>query len=232
MKKILIGGCSFSKFSDSSSKWKSWTDFMQEDWSDHFTIINRARSSFGQSKIAESIVNELIKNKFDVDFVFIQWSAVGRGYASNEMTFIERMHKQKQVFFAPHEHEYLIDGNLKQHDVTTMDKIVSKLYYEYSLTQIFLTKTLLQYHNIPYKMFWGWEQITPDLEQELSGLLDLIYDNNFIRFGKHGGMSEHIIKNVGVTKGILKGDFHPSTAGQSFFYDEVIKNIIVKEVVK
>ena len=234
MKKVLIGGCSFSQycgFPNENAKpiWTSWTDFFLRDYSNVFNITNRAQGSFGQSRIVESITDELIKNNFDIDYVIIQWSAVGRAYSTNEKDFFERMVKQWEVPFSPHIHEYIVNND-KEGWITNLTNQISTSFYKASLHQIFLMKSLLESKNIRYKMFWGWEQITPKIESETKELLKLIYDETFWRVNNHGGMSEWILSNMTEKEGIVGGgDFHPSTKGQEFFYNTIIKDII-KEI--
>lgn len=230
MKKVLIGGCSFSQYCGFPTEqvkpiWTSWTDFFLRDYGSVFNIINCAQSSFGQSRIVETITDELIKNNFNIDYVIIQWSAVGRAYSTNEKDFFERMVKQSEVAFSPHIQEYIINNN-KEGWCTNLTNQISTSFYKASLHQIFLMKSLLESKNIRYKMFWGWEQITPQIESETIQLLNLIYDETFWRVNKHGGMSEWILSNISEEEGFVGGcDFHPSTKGQEFFYNTIIKDI-------
>lgn len=219
MKKILIGGCSFSQKmvwvdDKEDGAWVSWTDMFQKEYHKKFKIINRAKSSFGQNRIVESLVDELVKHNFEIDYVLIQWSAFNRGYATNTKDFLEKMITQNELEFAPHIHEYIQ---------------IDKSFYTTSLIQIFLMKCLLEYKMIPYKMFWGWEQITPDIEHDNKDLLNTIYNNSFWRYKNNCGMREYIIDNIGENIGIIKGDFHPTTKGQEFFYNTIIKDIL-KEI--
>lgn len=229
MARILIGGCSFSE-ACVSNKWKSWTELLANDVNNKHEIINVAQSSFGQGKIAEKILERLSSPQvnFDVDMVIVQWSGVGRGYAMNEEEFIKRIFKQRESSFAPYMQEYLTDGHLNEHAVSTAANIVSKSLYKSSLTHMVYVKKLLQYYKIPHLMFWGWQQITEEIHKDNKNLLDLLYDDTFIRFGDHGGMSEYIISHLGEKDGIMPNDFHPSTAGQTLFYQNIIKPIIEK----
>ena len=75
MKKILIGGCSFSQSTGFPNginipNWTSWSDFLDRDYSKNFNVINKAQSSFGQSRIVESLLQELIKYDFEIDYMF------------------------------------------------------------------------------------------------------------------------------------------------------------------
>ena len=228
-KKILIGGCSFSQHTgfptgNVTPLWTSWTDVFERDFSNKFNIINTAQSSFGQGMISQSIVRELIKYNFDIDHVIIQWSGITRAYALSETKFIEKVIRQTELQFLPYSNEYIVNGN-KEDWVTDTLNTVSSHFYTYSLYQIFLTKCMLESKNIPYTMFWGWEQITPEIEAQHKQVLDLIYDENFWRFNEHGGMAEYTISKLGREVAILKGDFHLTTVAQSMFYEDIIKKL-------
>lgn len=185
-RKILIGGCSFSQYQNpiNNPAWISWTNFLMDDLEPEFRIINRAQSSFGQNRIFDSMLEELIRYSFEIDYVLVQWSAVTRDISH-----------------------------------TISDP------YKSSLNRIFTLKTLLKSKNIPYKMFWGWQQITSDIEEHNKKILGLIYDEDFWTINNHGGMSEYIIEKVGREVGLVsKDDFHPSTTGQEYFYKNIVKS--------
>lgn len=233
-KKLLIGGCSFSQYQGPTTetnkpKWKPWTDFLMDEFEEKFKIINRAQSSFGQGMIAQSIVEELIRYDFEVDYVIIQWSAVGRSYSLNKKDFIDRVVQHGELQFAPHMEEYVtgkpegqVTGNNPLMDVINE---TSSHFYTASLIKILMTKALLENKKIPYIMFWGWQQITSEIEYENKKIIDSIYDENFWRFNNNGGMNEYIVSNLGKEIGLVgKGDFHPSTTGQKFFYDNIVKS--------
>lgn len=83
-KRLLIGGCSFSQHQEvNNSKWISWTNLLNEELKNKFEIINKAQSSFGQNRIVDSVMEELIKHNFEIDYVIVQWSAVYRDMAHN-----------------------------------------------------------------------------------------------------------------------------------------------------
>lgn len=230
MKKILIGGCSFSQSTGfptktNNAKWVSWTNFLERDFSESYKIINKAQSSFGQSKIVESLLEELLKFNFDVDYVFIQWSAVGRAYSTNERDFFNRMITQWEVPFSPHCHEYIVNED-KEGWITNLTNQISDSFYTASLNQIFLLKSLLDSKQISYTMFWGWQQLNDDIVSKNKNVVDKIYDERFWRWKDNGGMSEYIIDNIGKENGIIPTDFHPTTKGHEFFYNTIIKDII------
>lgn len=233
-KKVLISGCSFSeKKHFQNSIYFPWSDFFQRDFHQKYCdVFNVAKSSYGQSMIVESLLKELIIHNFEVDYVFVQWSAIGRLYASNQKEFIETMIKQNELKFISHQHEYISKLNPNTlTGVTDLFDTIDDYLYTSSLLQILLMKNVLENHNIPYTMFWGWEQITNDIYEKNELLFSKIYDENFWRFGNHGGMSEYIIDTIGKTKGILPKDFHPTTMGQEKFYEDIIKPIANKEFI-
>lgn len=233
-KTILIGGCSFSQYQgppdeNYKPKWKPWTDLLMEEFEEKFKIINRAQSSFGQGMIAQTIIEELIRYDFKVDYVVVQWSAVGRSYGMNKKDFIDRVVQNGELQFAPHLEEYVTGKSAGE--VTGYNPLMdiinetSSHFYSASLIKMLMLKSLLEHKNIPYTMFWGWQQITPEIAYENKKLIDLIYDDNFWRFNEHGGMNEYIVSHLGKEIGLVGGgDFHPSTAGQKFFYDNIVKS--------
>jgi hypothetical protein len=239
MARILLAGCSFSEsmIHSPSPKWKPWTDMVYEDYNNKYEIINVAQSSFGQGLIAQRTLEMLAEQhiKFDVDFAIIQWSSIGRGYAVNEDEFVKRIFKQNEMAFAPYVHEYLTNGSVTEHSTTIASSIISDNFYKSSLTHMVYVKKLLQCYNIPHKMFWGWEQLNEKIANDNHNLLQLLYDDDFIRigtddgtqFGPHGGMSEYIVEKIGAQAGLISpSDSHPSTAGHTVFYQDIIKPII------
>jgi hypothetical protein len=228
MKKLLIGGCSFSQHNGEQG-WTAWTDFLRDNHKDQIEVINRAQGSFGQSRIVESLLDEIINKtngRIEIDYCIIQWSAVGRAYSISEKEFFERLIVQYEVPFSPHRHEYMINND-KEGWVTDLTNEIEESFYRASLTQMILMKNVLENHNIPYTMFWGWEQITPRIQRKAEDLLNEIYTENFWRFGEHGGMLEWIVDKLGETESYAaKGDFHPSTKGHELFYNHIIKDIL------
>ena len=220
MKKILIGGCSFSQTQkdNNNSKWISWSDFIDNEM---FFIKNMALSSYGQMKISETIINEIIKSDFSFDLVFIQWSAFGRGVSNSEKDFFKWVINTGQEFMLPYGNEYVNTGLSK---LTTTNKLnsIDSLFYTASLIQIELVKTFLEHHNINYLMFWGWEQITDNIYLRNKKLIDSIYKGNWWKFGEYGGILEYGADILGIDDAILKEDFHPTTQSHEFFYKNVI----------
>jgi len=227
MKKLLIGGCSFSQHNGEQG-WTAWTDFLRDNHQDQIQVINRAQGSFGQSRIVESLLEELIKQNYEIDYCIIQWSAVGRAYSLTEKDFFERLITQYEVPFSPHRHEYMMTGD-KEGWITDLTKEIEESFYRASLTQMILMKNLLENKGIPYTMFWGWEQITPRIQNRAKDLLSQLYDDTFWRFNEQGGMLEWIVDKLGEKNSYAApDDFHPSTKGHQLFYNEIVKDILYK----
>jgi hypothetical protein len=225
MKKILIGGCSFSQHNGGQG-WTSWTDFLKDNHGDQIQVINRAQGSFGQSRIVESLLEELITQNYEIDYCIIQWSAVGRAYSTTEKDFFERLVTQYEIPFSPHKHEYMMKGD-KEGWITHLSNEIGESFYRASLTQMILMKNLLENKGIPYIMFWGWEQITPHIQHKTQDLLNELYDKNFWRFKEQGGMLEWIVDKVGKKNAhVSMDDFHPSTQGHELFYNHIVKDIL------
>lgn len=220
MKKILIGGCSFSQpqYNNPSKEWTPWSDLIDTDT---FFVKNVALSSYGQMKISETIISEIIKDNFSFDLVFIQWSAFGRGVTNSEKDFFKWIVNTGQEFMLPYANEYVNTG-LEKLSTTTKLNSVDTLFYISSLIQIELVKTFLEHHNIKYLMFWGWEQITDNIYIKNKKLIDNIYKGSWWRFDKHGGFLEYGIDILGNDNAVIKHDFHPTTQAHKLFYENVI----------
>lgn len=233
MKTLLIGGCSFSASTQNipNAKWIPWTDLLAADYYDQILVINRAKNSYGQGNIAESVIAELIENDFQVDHAFVQWSAIARGWADTVERFVARIFEKDSLEFGPHQHQFNNNG-LKFPAVSNIVNTVADHFYQSSISQILLCKAFLEKYRIPYTMFWGWQQITPDLEYRLPKFLDLVYDTNFLQLvdDRNGGMSEFIVEEIGKKNGIIENDFHPSSKGQKLFYEKIIVPIIEKQI--
>ena len=240
---LLIGGCSFSeRIPDDMHEvaWKSWTNFFQDDSLNFFPNIipiNRAVKSSGNSKIVDSILENTIGNPLDtpdknhnIEYVIVQWSAVGRGYSNNESDFAKRIIEWENYNLFNYEEE-LVSRELEYGQVTDRLNHVSYRYYQYSLHKILLLKNYLENNNIPYLFFWGWQQLTDELikEYNLSKLVDLIYDGNWWRYDTHGGLSEYVIDKLGNSSDVIKpNDFHPTTKAHKYFYENIMKDEIIK----
>lgn len=220
MKKILIGGCSFSQTQGNSDtkKWIPWSDLIDTDT---FFIKNMALSSYGQLKISETVISEIIKNNFSFDLVIIQWSAFGRGVSNNEKDFFKWVINTGQEFMLPYSNEYVNTG-LKKQITTSKLNSIDALFYTASLIQIELVKTFLEYHNIKYLMFWGWEQINDRVYLKNKKIIDSIYKGSWWKFGKYGGILEYGIGVLGNDNAVIKDDFHPTTEVHKLFYENVI----------
>lgn len=216
--KILVGGCSFSV---STSKHLTWVDYLRN--TPDVQVENISRVSYGQFNISEGITNQLLKS--DYDYVIIQWSAVGRGYSKNELEFFKKIIEDDNLEFISYIDDY-VSKNDKEGWITRIDYKLSEHRYKASLTQIYLVKQLLKSKNIPHLMFWGWEQIDNSIEEKNIDLIKEIYDDNFWRYGKHGGMKEFVIDKLGYSKSILNDNLHLTPSAQNYFYSEVVEKIL------
>lgn len=215
MKKVLISGCSFTEKKHGLGEWIPWSDLL----SDELNIRNVAKSSYGQGMISKSIVNEIEISEFKPDFVIVQWSSIQRGYSTNLKEFFSSVVKNKETDFLAYDYEYL-NEEMKMNPQNIEDSFILS-----SFTHILLTKNYLESKNIPYLMFWGWNQLDK-VNKKISDLfIDKIYDSNWWIYGEHGGMSELINDEVKVGSFASDGK-HPSTKGHKLFYDKIIKEII------
>lgn len=227
---FFINGCSFSETQyQKDGRWKPWSDYLIDDYSKHGEIFNNAVSSNGQGKILDSTIQSIETYPFgvgkNVEFAIIQFSAVSRGYSNNYDGLIKKVIQNKNYHSLIHEHEYLLDG---EDTVTNFLNEVDKKFYISSLVKILAIKNYFENKNIPYLFFWGWQQITDNLENDeiIQILLQKIYEGNWWKFGKHGGMSEWGIDKFGKKLAILPEDFHPTTLVHKTFYKEIILPII------
>lgn len=202
MKKILIGGCSFSEnINNKEYEWVSWSKLLSLN--DNIEIKNTATSSYGQPKISESITNELLKNTYDL--VILQWSGISRGYKLKETPSLSdllgiKTDKEEEIeeFF-----ERMVD--LKNIE-----------YIKRSLIQIFLTQQFLEKINIPYISFWGWKQIDDNIlnNKEVLELTKKVYNNTWILKNKNNGFADE----CGVIERRSWKDFHPTSKCHYNFY--------------
>lgn len=202
MKKILIGGCSFSEHINSKEyAWVPWSKLLSLN--SNIEIKNIATSSYGQPKISESITNELLKNTYDL--VILQWSGTSRGYKFKETPSLSDLlgikpdkEEETELFF-----EKMVD--LKNIE-----------YIKRSLIQIFLTQQFLEKINIPYISFWGWKQIDDNIlnNKEVLELTKKVYNNTWILKNKNNGFADE----CGVIKRMSLKDFHPTSKCHYNFY--------------
>lgn len=77
-KKILIVGCSFSHhvWDDKGNTIKAWPDWMKEEFSDEFHIMNLSMPGNSNEIIKRTITKKVLEEKWD--FVIIQWSTIDR----------------------------------------------------------------------------------------------------------------------------------------------------------
>lgn len=222
-KNIIISGCSFSEYT-TGEPYFTWSNYLLDEFKHKLKIYNEAKDSQGQGIIVQKVIDRIIDLKFDVDLIIIQWSAITRGFAKNEIDFIKRIIDNKSyIDFLPFSLEYYGGGDLDY--VSDSNEIIHDIYYKYSLVQMILLINFLENYNLKYKMFWGWQQISNEVEDKFKNYFDIIYNNNFWLHNRNGGMKEYCEMKIG-NLAILKNDLHPSSQAQKYFYETVIKNFI------
>jgi len=214
MKKILIGGCSFSEYNkDMDYPWISWSRLLSQNDLD---ITNLSKSSYGQPKISETLTDEILDSATPYDLVIVQWSGVTRGYKLVETPSLNDVLE--------------LTKNLnKSHADEIVEGIVNLSHQEYikrSLTQIYLFQNFLEAKKIPYLSFWGWKQITNEhlKDTTILNLINNIYNDNWIFTEKNNGMTEECSSSRRLA------DFHPTTKCHSNFYFKKLKPLIENRI--
>ena len=229
MKKIIIGGCSFSQFMNENSPWKSWTNFLDEEYREFIGISNRAQSSYGQGAIVENVLYDIIIKNYDVDLVIVQWSAIGRGMGTNQKDFFKKvLDDHSGGYMLTNSIEYFGNG-ITEDEISDKMNRISNSFVRHSLLQIKLLKDFLTLHNIPHLFYWGWEQLTDESTEEYRSLVDSIYSNSWWLPDGNTGMSEYVVKKSG-NNALLPRDFHPTTESHKYFYDTIINPYIKKNI--
>lgn len=232
MKNILIGGCSFSQSykirGGGNHPWVPYTDLLEINHP-QTTFKNTARESAGNAEIAENIVHNTIKDNYD--FVIVQWSAIGRGYALNESEWIERLIETDSLDRLHRISEYVDNGlDYGRTSNSHFENMVSFSHYKSALLNIKMTQTFLESKNIPYIFFWGLGQLNDKIYKQHSKLIDSIYEANWwYPSQKFKGMQQYILSEMGEDEGLAGDGLHPSTKGHELFYNNIIKEIIWKE---
>lgn len=234
MKNILICGCSFTQsrinereeWLNSNLSWVPYSDILFNEFTGKVKNIGQDSASNGW--IYNTTLAELLKSEFEYDFVIIQWSAVMRAHFPdyNKLEGISDNWPVGNPSVAPHLFEYISRSDMLPGTVTHTLNEVESYFYLHTLLYIYSLQKILELKNIPYFMFWGWEQITDEIYKEYNHIFDKIYNDKFWRFGKHGGMNEYIINLIGKEEGLVPEDFHPSTKGHKVFYENIIKALL------
>jgi hypothetical protein len=226
MSRLLLNGCSFTEGMDN-------LDRIEQEG---IEVINIAKGSAGNTYISNT-TRQYIDNN-EVDCVFIQWSALIRGYQSqgNEGTVNLTIEEQMKL---PDYDENLNDN--PKYDL-----------FKYTLDLIKDTQEFLEKRDIVYRMYFGWTQFYENELEEYEDLYHTMEDiksKNTFWFYKHvsglitdkqviynpynlvpkgfktnpyGGMAEYVYDKVG--KEGLKEDGHPSDKGNQYF----IENVLIK----
>jgi hypothetical protein len=220
---VLIAGCSFSD-AYRDAPWYSWSllaeDYLKEKLGNSCKVTQTAKSSAGQTKIADIIFSKILTNDIKYDLVLIQWSAFSRVFGKTEREALFNMY----THFIDKDDRYLI--NLYGTEYTAGDFLdfVEDDIIKQSLMKILLTKYFLNDKKIDYKMWFGWQQIYPEQINQnkvLIKLLDeLINDENFMFF-KHEDKYDYELPNYlkcgkGTYQSTLKKMFNIPT--KDFFW--------------
>lgn len=222
---ILIGGCSFSQsqiHDPGNAPWLPWSDLVEAP------NKNVATSSYGQGMIVRSIIEKIELQKFNPNFVIVQWSAVQRGYTSNQTDVVEAIVKNREVLFSHYDTEYWSDNVKVGYASNGFDDLTHETYVT-AFTHITLLQNYLERKGIRYLFFWGWEQI--NVKNPLSYKFKELYKTT--KIGEwwiprnHIGFKEWAQEEIG-TDADLENDFHPSTAAHKIFYEKIIKPKINK----
>ena len=220
MKKLLIGGCSFSEPKHGHGPWHPWTDQLVKEYSDEWEVSNTAQGSIGNALISQKIIDHILR--YDKpDLVIIQWSAIGRAYSHNETDFIGRLLKEKDALqFAPHSGEYISQDD-RSGWVTDVINTISENFYQSSLVSMIGLQSFLNERQIPYIMFWGWCQFNDELKRKFEPYLRLLHNKRW--WNPTGSMSSFVQEKYGKKAIMGGGDFHPNNLGQRYFYEKAVK---------
>ena len=220
MKKLLIGGCSFSEPKHGHGPWHPWTDQFAKECSDEWEVSNTAQGSIGNALISQKIIDHILR--YDKpDLVIIQWSAIGRAYSHNETDFIGRLLKEKDALqFAPHSGEYISQDD-RSGWVTDVINTISENFYQSSLVSMIGLQSFLNERQIPYIMFWGWCQFNDELKRKFEPYLRLLHNKRW--WNPTGSMSSFVQEKYGKKAIMGGGDFHPNNLGQRYFYEKAVK---------
>lgn len=238
-KRLLIGGCSFSEpkgYIDNNGEyyghgaWIPWSDLLCREQQDSWIVKNTSKGSYGNGLIANKIIDTILRNEKTPDLVIVQWSAIGRAYSLNEKDFVKRVIEDAAnggIEFAPHMQEYISQNGREGWVTNVVDKI-SDSFYQTSFIHMIGLQLFLESRGIPYFTFWGWSQLDDELKERFKPYLDMLYNKNW--FKSENSMSQYIQDKFIGGDGIMgNGDFHPSSKGQEYFYETVIKKELQKK---
>jgi len=244
-KTILIGGCSYSesqkKFRfvknetlfhnhaeyDPKKNWYPWTDMLDDEYGSTNTIINEAKGSSGQGMIVSKLTKKLFELDFKVDLVIAQWSNPSRMFTDKESDIVEAVRTQGLEMLSVKGIDIFTKESKERMDMVGYDITFN------SLNQIYLFKNLLESKGIKYKFFWGWQQNIN--YEKYRFILDEIYSKDFMLFvpedenpkREGGGMHDYANMILGSNNTEVE-DGHPNTESHRIFYNDIIKNKILK----
>ena len=210
MKKIIIAGCSFTKY-----KWPCWSSYVS--WFEpEYNVVNVGASGSSNETIMRSVYNAVNKWRL-AEKVYIMWSEVNR-YEIVHDKIDESLKRDETVtysrwdsdfdwntFYGGHyykdKHEYYVRHfqNERQNDIRTLERIL--------FTQMYLEK-----HNIEYKMMCYKRHIIIHDQDKMTNGQRALYNkidwNKFIFHKDFGGLDE-FTKDVWPDQYNKPDDEHP-----------------------
>jgi hypothetical protein len=193
---VLIAGCSFSV--PEKTNWYSWTvlleNYLKKQLKDEYSLNILARSSAGQTKISDLVIEATLNDTNKYDLVLIQWSAFSRVFGKTEREALFNLYNH----FIDIDDRYLV--NLYGTEYTSGDFLdfVEDDIVKQSLLKIVLTQLLLQKKGIDYKMWFGWQQIYKEqinCNPNLSKILDEMESDKNLLFFKHKDAYDYELPN-------------------------------------
>ena len=210
MKKIIIAGCSFTKY-----KWPCWSSYVS--WFEpEYNVVNVGTSGSSNETIMRSVYNAV--NKWSlVEKVYIMWSGVNRYEIVHDKIDGSLKHDETVTysrwdsdfdwnnFYGGHyysdKHDYYVRRfqNERQNDVRMLERIL--------FTQMYLEK-----HKIEYKMMcYRGHVIMHDKTKMTHGqkaLYDKIDWSKFIFYNEFGGL-DNFAEEVWPEQYNKPEDLHP-----------------------
>jgi len=239
MSRLLLNGCSFTEAIHTNLS--LYYDLGIE-------VINIAKGSAGNTYISNT-TRQYINNN-EVDYVFIQWSALIRGYQDesrvDEGTINLTIEEQMKL------PDYGEVPDYERYEIENLPDNPKYNLFKYTLDLIKDTQEFLEKRDIQYRMYFGWTQFYENELEEYEDLYHTMEDiksKNTFWFHKHksgliidklcisnpynlvpkgfktnpyGGMAEYVYDEIGEEG--LKEDGHLSDEGIQYF----IENVLIK----
>ena len=105
------------------------------------------------AKVQNKKISSIELQKFNPSFVIVQWSAVQRGYTSNQTDVVEAIVKNREVLFSHYDTEYWSDNVKVGYASNGFDDLTHETYVT-AFTHITLLQNYLERKGIKYLFFW------------------------------------------------------------------------------